>query len=181
MVANMVRPAVRYGTMLILRRTAIGLVLVLLVALSACGNPKRYAVRTDATGKEYLVLEDSKGRIIDHNPGRGVTIDIVPIVDEGAQGFDKGKYEADLRDCRDYAGRVQQRALGGAGAGGLVGGGVGAAVGSSVGATGSGAKSGAMVGAIAGMVGGLSATERGRATVMLRCLAGRGYRVLGIE
>lgn len=129
-----------------------------------------------------LVIVDDRGRIIDHNPTRdeGAVL-VVPIVDEGAPGFDSEQYDKDLRECRDYAGRVQDRTVSGALAGAAIGAGIGAAAGSSVNATGSLAASGAGMGVITGGASGSAATGGGQAAVLLRCLDGRGYHVLGAE
>lgn len=129
-----------------------------------------------------LYLKDGTGRIVDHNPNRpGGMVTVMPIIDPKSPGFDSAKYETDQRECRDIAGQVRERTLESAVTGAALGAGVGAAVGHSVGFAGAGAQSGAATGGITGLVSGSAGTQSGHAVVMVRCLEGRGYRVLGVE
>lgn len=89
------------------------------------------------------------------------------------QGVNRMQYEADLRDCQNYAAQVNDKTAKGALAGGLIGGAIGAVIGNA-----QTAKKLAGVGAISGGVKGKGAANREKNTVVRRCLRGRGYRVL---
>lgn len=97
-----------------------------------------------------------------------------PIVD--SKGIDYNKYEADLKDCQQYANQTldaAQTAAIGAGVGALFGAVLAAAAGSRYdrGAT-------ARVGALTGAAGGAAQGETDQRTIIRRCISGRGYSVL---
>jgi outer membrane lipoprotein SlyB len=96
-----------------------------------------------------------------------------PIID--TQGVSLARYEADLRQCQNYADEVAiaQKAGSGAVTGAVVGGVFGAVVGNS-----DTAKKGAGIGAVGGGARGVGDGIRERERVIKRCLIGRGYRVL---
>lgn len=100
-----------------------------------------------------------------------------PIIDKGTPSFDYGKYATDLTACRGYANQVAGQGVDGALGGAVVGALFGAIVDSSLGTSG-GARTGAMSGALGGGVRGVANTHQGRALVVRKCLAGRGYSVL---
>lgn len=97
-----------------------------------------------------------------------------PLVD--SRNVDMNKFEADLRDCQQYAEQVAgagTNAAVGAVAGAIFGAVLAAAAGSRYdgGAT-------ARVGAVAGGVSGGAQGETNQRDVIRRCIAGRGYTVL---
>lgn len=95
----------------------------------------------------------------------------VPIVD-GGHGSEK--YQTDLYECQSYARELAsagESAAAGAAAGAVFGALLSAAVGGS-------RSSGAWVGALSGGVSAAGHGERDQRTVVSRCLAGRGWRVL---
>lgn len=97
-----------------------------------------------------------------------------PIVD--SQGVDHNQYQSDLAACHQYAGQINpaERAAGGAVAGAVLGAVLAGILG------GSGRTVGQVAGAY-GVVGGASGAASGAAaqrTIVLRCMAGRGYKVL---
>ena len=98
-----------------------------------------------------------------------------PIVDK--QGIDEAKYQQDLMECQNLSTQAQgagkdgaKKAAGGAAIGaliGLVGGGNGTNI--------------AQAAGVGGVIGGASGLYSGNAekeTIIKRCLAGRGYKVL---
>ena len=91
------------------------------------------------------------------------------------KGVNMSSYEADLAECRVYAGEVAagEKVVKGAASGAVVGGAVGAVLGDS-----SDAARGAGVGAITGGARGVSQGEQDKLRVVKNCLRGRGYRVL---
>lgn len=97
-----------------------------------------------------------------------------PIVDTA--GTDMNRYYADLQACRQYAVREDpaNKALEGAMVGALAGALIGTAVGGGNYA-GYGAGIGAAQGGVAGGVGGVIAQKQ----IVQRCMAGRGWRVIG--
>ncbi|GAB6061210.1 hypothetical protein [Desulfonatronum parangueonense] len=101
-----------------------------------------------------------------------------PIVD--MQGVNSAQYEADLRDCQNYARQVSpatSTVVGGAigaGAGALL----GLVVGSYFGRAGEFAGMGAAVGGTSGGMTGAAEGAKSQMEIIRRCMAGRGYRVL---
>jgi outer membrane lipoprotein SlyB len=97
-----------------------------------------------------------------------------PMID--TRNVDMNKYEADLRDCQQYA-----QGAADAGTGAAVGAGVGAVLGFALAAI-SGSRydrgASAGVGALTGGVAGGAQAERGQHNVVKRCISGRGYSVL---
>lgn len=97
-----------------------------------------------------------------------------PIID--SKGIDFNRYEADLSECQAYATQTAsaaQSAAAGAIAGAVLGAALAAAAGSRYDRS-----STARVGALSGAVGAGAEGERNQRTIINRCLAGRGYRVL---
>ena len=97
-----------------------------------------------------------------------------PIID--SKGIDFNRYEADLRECQSYATQTAsaaQSAAAGAVAGAVLGAAIAAAAGSRYDRS-----STARVGAVTGAVGAGVEGERNQRTIINRCLAGRGYKVL---
>ena len=97
-----------------------------------------------------------------------------PLID--SRGVDMNKYEADLRDCQQYAQQVA-----GPGTQAAVGAGIGAALGYALSrAAGSNYDHGAnaRVGAVAGAAGGAAHGAESEISVIRRCMSGRGYNVL---
>lgn len=115
------------------------------------------------------------GCAVTSGPGAGYGANYSPVVD--MKDVDYGKHQADLAQCRAFAqqidasGNAVTGALGGAVFGGLL----SAAVGGHSRANGYSAAGGAILGAAA--AGGEAASRQ--AGVVSRCMAGRGYRVLG--
>jgi outer membrane lipoprotein SlyB len=97
-----------------------------------------------------------------------------PIVD--ARNIDYNKYEADLKDCQQYAsqtaGAAQTAAIG-AGIGAVLGAVLAAAAGSRYDRAAT-----ARVGAVSGAVGGGAQGETDQRNIIRRCMSGRGYSVL---
>jgi outer membrane lipoprotein SlyB len=102
-----------------------------------------------------------------------------PVID--TRGVDPAAYERDLEACRAYAAEVDPAGSGIAGA--AVGAGAGAVLGAVVGAffraPALGAAFGASVGGVEGAGTGAASGVRRQVGIIDRCLAGRGYRVLG--
>lgn len=97
-----------------------------------------------------------------------------PIVDN--KGVDLNRYESDLRECQNYATQTAsagESAAAGAVAGALLGAVLAGAAGSRYSKS-----STARVGAVSGAVGAGVEGEKNQRTIINRCLAGRGYRVL---
>ena len=97
-----------------------------------------------------------------------------PIID--SKGIDFNRYEADLSECQAYATQTAsaaQSAAAGAIAGAVLGAALAAAAGSRYDRS-----STARVGALSGAVGAGAEGERNQRTIINRCLAGRGYKVL---
>lgn len=94
-----------------------------------------------------------------------------PIVD--SKGVDMSNYETDLSQCQQYA---EQVSTGGDTATGA---GVGAALGWALSAVSGGDnKVGASVGAVSGGAAGLGRSAASQKEIIIRCLQGRGYKVL---
>jgi uncharacterized protein YcfJ len=96
-----------------------------------------------------------------------------PVVD--MQGVDTARYEADLRECQQYA---QQRdpatqAAAGAVVGALLGVALAAAMGSNY-----SRNTGAAIGAVSGGASGSAHGAESQIQIVRNCMAGRGYRVL---
>ena len=100
-----------------------------------------------------------------------------PIIDKGAESFDGTQYAKDLSACRGYANQVASQTLDNALGGLLLGAAFGAIIDNNYNTSG-GARTGAMTGALGGGVQGAASTHQGRALVLRKCLAGRGYSVL---
>ncbi|XOV86309.1 MAG: YMGG-like glycine zipper-containing protein [Pseudomonadota bacterium] len=97
-----------------------------------------------------------------------------PIVD--MRGVDQARYDADLAECRSYANQVKT------GEQAVTQGAIGAAVGSVLGAVigdSDLAQRGAGVGAVSGTTRGASKALNRKEQVVMNCLRGRGYKVLG--
>ena len=97
-----------------------------------------------------------------------------PIVDN--KGVDQNRYESDLRECQSYATQTAgaaDSAAAGAVAGALLGAVLAGAAGKNYSRS-----SSARVGAVSGAVGAGVEGERNQKTIINRCLAGRGYKVL---
>jgi outer membrane lipoprotein SlyB len=97
-----------------------------------------------------------------------------PIVDN--KGVDLNRYESDLRECQSYATQTAG-AADSAAAGAIAGALLGAALAGAAGKNYS-RSSTARVGAVSGAVGAGVEGERNQRTIINRCLAGRGYKVL---
>lgn len=97
-----------------------------------------------------------------------------PIVDR--RGVDEHKYQADLAECRSYAGQVDT--VGETAKGGAIGAAIGASIGAIIGDS-HDAEQGLGIGAIAGGSKGFSKAEHRKEKVMYRCMKARGYQVLG--
>jgi outer membrane lipoprotein SlyB len=99
-----------------------------------------------------------------------------PVID--TQGTDPERYNADLRDCQTYAQQIDpaQHAAAGAVAGAVIGALLAAALGGRGGGynVGRSAAGSAVIGATAGTAHGAES----QITIIRRCMAGRGYRVL---
>jgi len=93
-----------------------------------------------------------------------------PIVD--LKGIDPEVFQTDLEECEAYA---EQVSIGEASAKGAA---VGAVIGAAAGAIGGDAAPGAGYGGIYGATNSGLGAEREKQTVFVRCLEGRGYRVL---
>lgn len=98
----------------------------------------------------------------------------VPVID--TKGVDMNAYNTDLRECQEFAKQVDPAAsaAGGAAAGAIFGALLGVAIGGR-GSAGYGAGIGAAQGVGAGAAGGAGKQIQ----VINRCMAGRGYKVLG--
>jgi outer membrane lipoprotein SlyB len=95
-----------------------------------------------------------------------------PIID--TKNVDLNRYEADLSECQKYA---EQK--GGAGEKALVGADAGAVLGGVLAAVSNGDKgSGSRVGGVMGAVTGASSGAQSQRAIIMRCLSGRGYKVL---
>lgn len=96
-----------------------------------------------------------------------------PIVD--TKGVDMNRYHVDLKECQGYASQVNagEHAAAGAAAGVVLGAIIGALVGGRHGAN-YGASTYGVTGAAAGGAEGTQAQRK----IIMRCLAGRGYRPL---
>jgi hypothetical protein len=97
-----------------------------------------------------------------------------PLID--SRGVDMNRYEADLRDCQQYAAQTAGAAQHAA-AGALIGALLGAALATAAGSR-YDARASARVGAVAGGVSGGAQGEMSQRDISRRCLAGRGYSVL---
>jgi len=97
-----------------------------------------------------------------------------PLVD--TKGVDFNKLEADLKECQTYATQVA-----GAASSGVAGAVAGTALGAILSTVAGGnydVGAGARVGAVMGGVSGASSGEQDQRSVIRRCMAGRGYKVL---
>lgn len=97
-----------------------------------------------------------------------------PIVD--MHGVDRGQYQQDLGECRQYAAQVntaRESATRGA-----IGAAVGGVLGAIVGDHRTAQKVGG-VGAVSGAAKGAERAEQRKNRVLMNCLKGRGYKVLG--
>ncbi|MEJ0062656.1 MAG: hypothetical protein WDO70_05505 [Alphaproteobacteria bacterium] len=109
----------------------------------------------------------------------GCAQDYQPVVD--LKGYDGGKYQKDLAECRQLASQVD--VAGDSAVNGLIGAGVGAALGAAVGAVAGvpayGAASGAALGGIGGGGGSAVSKVERQKKIIDNCLTKRGYNVLG--
>lgn len=97
-----------------------------------------------------------------------------PIID--TRGVDFNRFEADLRECQQYANQTAgagEGAVAGAVAGAALGAVLAAAAGSRYSRTQT-----ARVGAVGGAVGAAAEAENNQRSIIRRCLSGRGYSVL---
>ena len=96
-----------------------------------------------------------------------------PIID--SQGVDAAKHQADLSQCQQYAAQLNpaEHAVGGAVAGAVLGGVLGAIVGNR-----SVARQSAATWGVVGGASGAASGANAQRTIVLRCMAGRGYKVL---
>ena len=97
-----------------------------------------------------------------------------PIIDK--RGVNQAQYERDLSDCRGFAAEADgtRAVIAGAATGGVIGAAAGAIL-----SDGDAASRGAGAGAILGGTQGALRNVERRQRIVLRCLRGRGYRVLG--
>lgn len=99
-----------------------------------------------------------------------------PIIDTRGGSVDLNRYEADLRECQQYAAQTAgaaESAAVGAAAGAILGAVLAAAAGRSYDRAAT-----ARVGAVSGAVAGAGSGETDQRNIIRRCLAGRGYSVL---
>jgi hypothetical protein len=98
-----------------------------------------------------------------------------PIIDK--QGIDEVKYQQDLAECQNLSTEAQGAAAGGAkkAAGGAA---IGALIGLVGGGNGTNIAQAAGVGGVIGGASGMYSGNAEKETVIKRCLAGRGYKVL---
>lgn len=97
-----------------------------------------------------------------------------PIID--SRGIDFNRYEADLKDCQQYALQTAGAAESAA-AGAVAGAALGAVLAAAAGSRYSRNQS-ARVGAVGGAVGAAAEGENNQRNIIRKCLAGRGYSVL---
>ena len=97
-----------------------------------------------------------------------------PIID--SRGVDFNRYEADLKDCQQYAHQTAGAAESAA-AGAVAGAALGAVLAAAAGSRYSRNQS-ARVGAVGGAVGAAAEGENNQRNIIRKCLAGRGYSVL---
>lgn len=97
-----------------------------------------------------------------------------PIVDK--RGVDESKYQADLAECRYYAGQVDT--AGETAKAGAIGAAIGASIGAIIGDS-RDVEQGVGIGAVAGGSKGFNKAEHRKEKVMYRCMKSRGYRVFG--
>jgi len=102
---------------------------------------------------------------------------ITPIIDRAAN-YDDAKYQRDLSQCRDYANERDPAAEAAVGA--VAGALLGFALGATVGGSDMG-KQTIWTGAVAGGVGGAGNSALSVNDILVRCLKGRGYNVLGTK
>lgn len=97
------------------------------------------------------------------------------------KGVDSARYEQDLTECRAYAEQVSpaREAVVGAGLAAALGAAIGAIAGAFGGSAGSGAATGAAIGGVTGTAAGGAGGVSEQKQIIDRCLAGRGYNVLG--
>ena len=98
-----------------------------------------------------------------------------PIIDK--QGIDEVKYQQDLTECQNLSTEAQGAAKDGAkkAAGGAA---IGALIGLVGGGNGTNIAQAAGVGGVIGGASGLYSGNAEKETIIKRCLAGRGYKVL---
>lgn len=97
-----------------------------------------------------------------------------PIVD--MHGVDPGQYRQDLMECRQYAAQVNTAQA--AATRGAIGAAIGGVLGAIVGDHHTAQKIGG-VGAVTGASKGAERAEQRKQRVLMNCLKGRGYKVLG--
>lgn len=104
-----------------------------------------------------------------------------PVVDIKASGKSQEQYLVDLDQCQQLAAQRDgtSDAVAGAVAGALLGAALGGLTGSMYGQPQTGAAYGAGYGAIGGGVGAAAEGHANQRGIVQRCLAGRGYRVVG--
>lgn len=97
-----------------------------------------------------------------------------PVVD--TKNVDMAQYEQDLLECQSYANQVSPagNAVAGAAIGAIFGAALGAIIGNS-----SIAGQGAAMGGLYGAGGAAGAGAAKQQAIIMRCLSGRGYQVLG--
>ena len=104
-----------------------------------------------------------------------------PVTDVKASGKTSEQYAVDLRECQQLAAQRDGtgEAVAGAIAGALLGAALGGIVGHAYGAPQHGMAYGAGVGGITAGAKGAAAGHGNQQAIVQRCLAGRGYRVVG--
>lgn len=100
-----------------------------------------------------------------------------PIVD--MKKVNANKYALDLKECREYAQKVEDDTVAQGIVMAVIGAGLGAAVGNQYGMTGQGAQYGALLGATSGTIDGQVTYRTKTMQVIDYCIAGRGYKVIG--
>lgn len=108
-------------------------------------------------------------------PGNGLGASYTPVVD--MQGVDVAKYNQDVNECRAYAAQVDAggNAVAGAVTGAVLMGALSAAMGNR--SRWNNRYMGA--GAISGGAGAAAGSMQKQQAIIMRCMAGRGYNVLG--
>lgn len=102
-----------------------------------------------------------------------------PIIDRQSI-TDQQQYEKDLAECQTYAGQIDPgtNAVVGMAGGAAVGAALGAIVGAFFGCPGDAAAFGASLGGFSGGAQGAGHSAAAQRDIVIRCMQGRGYRVL---
>lgn len=162
------------------------LTLFVILAVVGCSGDVAY----ETYGGKHHLVNKKTGEIISETDcfsgllGTGTACSetiAVPIVDDKVSSFDVAAYQTDLADCRRLAFRVKDRTLETAVGAAAVGAATGAAVGATVGIPATGAAIGAAGSGVPGIAAGYGNTQQKKTMVLVKCLEGRGYSVLGVE